>query len=486
MAINLIAYFRNKGSPATGLTPIIDIWTIDGNKIVDGDSMTEIAGGFYTYPFTQYNKLYDYVIRCDGGSTLVNSDRYVASSNELDVNVSGGGLGLSGDIIWDLKKISDNMTTIQDFKKELNELKKEFKKIKLPKQDDTFFKDLKKYIKELTESTELNVNVRFETVLSEFNGMINDIESKYLTSLKDRDSIMLSKFEQFKESISQVYSEVQSKDKLISKVVDICNTISENTKQDYSNLKEDINNFKRNNSDNLNQISSKFKDELNLIKENLDTNNKVVLSKFSDEINRTTENLNLLQSQLDSTKSELDHKITESIVSKEKLEKLNEIKQDITNINSEFNDKIDRIKEQLTESNTNIIDNISNQIKDSDESIKKHVDTTYQNKYDLIMDNIEIIKQYNKTSSESDKISQDKLDNLAELRNELKQTKEELNNQIKSENKSQEVIDSLKQDIKVLENKFTSDIDRIIKKVKRDNRSDDLIKQLDLFGDKDE
>lgn len=83
----ITAFFTNKGTPATGLSPTIDVWKIDATQVVTSQAMDEIAGGFYSYDFTTYDEDLDYVIRADGTATLSGSDRYQFSSNET------GGVG---------------------------------------------------------------------------------------------------------------------------------------------------------------------------------------------------------------------------------------------------------------------------------------------------------------------------------------------------------------------------------------------------------
>jgi|OM-RGC.v1.024672468 hypothetical protein len=79
----IISFFRENGSPKTGLTPTIDIWEKDGTHTVNGAAMTEIAGGFYYYDFTAYDTSKDYVIRTDGGATLEDYERYQSGANEM-------------------------------------------------------------------------------------------------------------------------------------------------------------------------------------------------------------------------------------------------------------------------------------------------------------------------------------------------------------------------------------------------------------------
>ena len=80
--MKIIAFFSENGTPKTGLSPTIDIWKIDGTKVINAQAMTEIAGGFYNYDFTDYDEDENYCIRADGTTALSGNDRYVYSTNE--------------------------------------------------------------------------------------------------------------------------------------------------------------------------------------------------------------------------------------------------------------------------------------------------------------------------------------------------------------------------------------------------------------------
>ena len=45
--------------------------------------MSEIGDGGYKYNFTSYNSYKDYFIRCDGGDSLYDSDRYTYGVNDF-------------------------------------------------------------------------------------------------------------------------------------------------------------------------------------------------------------------------------------------------------------------------------------------------------------------------------------------------------------------------------------------------------------------
>ncbi len=85
--MNIIAFFTEQGIPKTGLSPTVDVWTVDGSQVVTAQAMTEVAGGFYYYDFTTYDEDEDYCMRADGTATLTGADRYVFSTNET------GGVG---------------------------------------------------------------------------------------------------------------------------------------------------------------------------------------------------------------------------------------------------------------------------------------------------------------------------------------------------------------------------------------------------------
>lgn len=85
----LTSFFTNNGYPATGLTPNIFIWTLDGVNIINEESMTEIAGGFYVYDFVGYDNKQEYVFRAEDLSLPI-GERYVIASNDLDSNNNQG------------------------------------------------------------------------------------------------------------------------------------------------------------------------------------------------------------------------------------------------------------------------------------------------------------------------------------------------------------------------------------------------------------
>ena len=78
------SFFTDKGIPKTSLTPLITIRRVsDSAIIINAQAMTEIAGGWYKYTFS--NDLgEDYVVTVDGTATLGNSDRYQSGTIAKD------------------------------------------------------------------------------------------------------------------------------------------------------------------------------------------------------------------------------------------------------------------------------------------------------------------------------------------------------------------------------------------------------------------
>lgn len=79
----VISFFTEGGTPRTGLSAKIDIWRVSDNvRVVNQLAMSEIGGGFYKYQFSAYDPMLEYAIRCDGGLTLSEGERYTFAGNE--------------------------------------------------------------------------------------------------------------------------------------------------------------------------------------------------------------------------------------------------------------------------------------------------------------------------------------------------------------------------------------------------------------------
>ena len=75
--ISLTAFFTEAGVPKTGLSPTVTAWDVaDSSVDVNGEAMTEIAGGWYKYEWSSFDLTKDYVARADGGAGQPTGERY--------------------------------------------------------------------------------------------------------------------------------------------------------------------------------------------------------------------------------------------------------------------------------------------------------------------------------------------------------------------------------------------------------------------------
>ena len=84
------SFFTKNGAPATGLSPIIDIWDITdttNTQVVTTGTCTEIGSGFYKYVFPGYDSTQNYVMLIDGGVSQPTGERYNISATQ-SVNVA--------------------------------------------------------------------------------------------------------------------------------------------------------------------------------------------------------------------------------------------------------------------------------------------------------------------------------------------------------------------------------------------------------------
>ena len=93
--MNILSFFTDGGFPKSGLEPIIRIIDVStGNVMIDWETMTEISDGWYKYNFLVYDYSKEYVVVCDGGTHLADSERFNSAAKD-NSNLD------SGKIIWD-------------------------------------------------------------------------------------------------------------------------------------------------------------------------------------------------------------------------------------------------------------------------------------------------------------------------------------------------------------------------------------------------
>jgi BMFP domain-containing protein YqiC len=191
----LTAFFASNGTPTTGLTPHITVWGEDGSAIVSSDLMTEVAGGFYKYNLGGFDNDRTYFIRADGGAGLSAADRYVYSTNPP---VGGGGLALTGDMMFMLKRMADNVTT----KKEMKEIMKGFI-ASVSGLNTEHIKSTSKMNENTVEMTVASLKSEFSKFSEMFAKTMKQLDSKKeLNALQER----ISKLEQSHNNSAQAIS----------------------------------------------------------------------------------------------------------------------------------------------------------------------------------------------------------------------------------------------------------------------------------------
>lgn len=104
--MKILAFFTSSGVPQTGLSATIRIRDLsDDSLVVTDDAMSESGDGNYKYEFAGYDADKEYAIRCDGGATLSNFDRYKYAGNENYID----DLGASGEYDSKLDNINTNV-----------------------------------------------------------------------------------------------------------------------------------------------------------------------------------------------------------------------------------------------------------------------------------------------------------------------------------------------------------------------------------------
>lgn len=389
-SIILTAFFTENGSPKTGLTPTIDILGEDGSTLVNSESMTEIGKGFYKYKLGGYESDNNYFILADGGKTLRDSERYVPAVN---APIGGGGGGLTGDMVFTLKKIADNIATKKDIKtfvekitgsmidikdninKKESQSKGEISKMNAVMEDKIDF---------LIKNTDLKSKKEIESIIIALKADVQEIDLTLKTN-KQEFSNMLKMNETIRELIQSVDTKedlMKIKEQLDSNKSDFKEQLDSN-KQNIILLKEEIKNTDK--TDELVQMSDSivsFTDDLKNISNEISLNLPKVfsenLSKFTgkmieqDEKNKKNfegmnEKLNELSKQVIQRKKEMESSQTEVEKKLSSLDSSFEIKSD------ENNKSINNLKSELVSMNSNIanIHKVKQNLKDLQEEIKE-------------------------------------------------------------------------------------------------------------------
>lgn len=112
METTVIAQFKNSTEFLTGLTVLVNVWTVDGTKVLDGEPMAEHESGvFYTHTFTaEENTQYLWVAE---NSTFTDFSDHFDSGTFTTGTVNTGGLTPEQDAL--LTNISKLVKSIINF-----------------------------------------------------------------------------------------------------------------------------------------------------------------------------------------------------------------------------------------------------------------------------------------------------------------------------------------------------------------------------------
>ena len=79
--MTILSLFTDHGTPKTGLSPVLKIVDVaTGNILITSDPMIEVSDGWYKYDFSIYDYTKEYIVVCDGGDVLEDTDRYISSA----------------------------------------------------------------------------------------------------------------------------------------------------------------------------------------------------------------------------------------------------------------------------------------------------------------------------------------------------------------------------------------------------------------------
>ncbi len=334
-ALQIAAFFTERGEPKTGLIPTIRIRKIiDGSLLISDESMTELGDGFYKYAFAGYDGNTDYAIRADGGATLNDTDRYKFSTNELDVSV-GGGLGITGDMLFDLKKIADNVITREDLKKLLEQINKKINKVK----ELVKISNIKKEVTAFSKTLEAKTKMLIQEVV---NGNNSNAEIK--KTLLNLQTLQKEVDEILKQNKGQLQTmakfNIDIKQDLDTDLSKIHKGLNQNM-GDMSSLRQDIDTLSQNNKDELSKFNKLFSSSIDTISTELSAKVDNLKEAQGDKISKMSllsQNLEMNKQDLQDSKKQVDEIIDQLKISLDKssISQLINIETDINGITKEI------------------------------------------------------------------------------------------------------------------------------------------------------
>ncbi len=394
------AFFTENGEPKEGLTPTIDIWLSDGSKKVNSDTMIEIGGGFYRYTLGGFENDINFFIRADGGATQPTSERFVFATNEP---VGGGGLSITGDMMFTLKKMSDNIATKEDIKKFIGKITNTVtniednmneKELKSKKEVSKMNADIKDKIDFLINKDDsLKTKKETDSIKSAVNSLKGDLEGIDNTLKSNKQE--LDKMLEMNKTVKELIRSVDTKEDLIKvkNQLNVNNESMESIKKEIKNidktkelaqidktvisLLEDIHNIPKNISSNLiplSEATSKLKEESqkqNKINQGLKEN----FDNMDNKLEQLSDQLITRETELKNNQKEL----TDKLIDLENLLKNRSDKNDESIITIK-----EDIKSELDSMNSNIIslNKVKKDLKDLQEGIRS-IDLKSAHKKDI-------------------------------------------------------------------------------------------------------
>lgn len=226
--MKLSAFFTKSGIPHTGLSPTMKVWLPAGELIVDDGIMTEVGGGWYYYELGGFENEREYFARADAGATVPLPERFVFTVNQP---IGGGGMALTGDIIFMLKKLTDNVSTKDEMKKFIADL------IDRVKDSEDLHKNNSKSVSKLSVemSKLIDENKELSSSVNKLGDKVNNVSYDVGVIEKGlKGELDISKFKESGSRFDQFISKFQES------IVQQINIIS----QEVNTIKEDFNCFK--------------------------------------------------------------------------------------------------------------------------------------------------------------------------------------------------------------------------------------------------
>lgn len=418
----------------TGLTDVtLDIYDPNENKIVSNADMTELnSEGIYIYDYTMPTKplgTYTFIISCPS------QRNYLEIQTATSVQPSGGGWGITGDIIQDLKIIKDNFIG----KKEIKELLE-----KINEKVDKALED-GSVIETVAEQQTSKFNQRYDQISKELESMhkkINGDLNKVKESLANEIGKGNTNIESLREGIKGNESNILKDKKEYNNLI---NQLDQKIDNYDKSMNEGILNIKKRYDELLNQnnkLRNDFDKGLVLVKDSNDKKFMEMEFKFNENVKPLFSKIdNLKQAQInqsskvDSVFSKFDQKYnqitdkTSKFIEDNKKEILSMISDEISKTNQKIK-SMDSMPEF-------IYNKIKSEIELNNKSNEKKIQTLYNRLERMYEETSNILKELEGLKKSEDSISKTvskikELDNLVKFQESMLKSLEDYNDKMSS------------------------------------------------------